>query len=217
MIVETLVVGPLQANCYIVGCEQTGAAVVIDPGDEPERIEAKVGQLNLRLEQIIGTHAHLDHILGVQGLHEATGAPFLLHRLEEPVLAGLQEWTRLWLGYDPGLPPMVDGYLSEGEMVAFGECELEVRLTPGHSPGSVSLVDHEGRMVFVGDLLFHGSIGRSDLPGGDHATLIRSVETQIFTLDDDYAVLTGHGPATTVGRERRTNPFFRRGSGLWRP
>ncbi|MBC8447493.1 MAG: MBL fold metallo-hydrolase [Chloroflexi bacterium] len=216
MIVETLAVGPLQANCYILGCEQTGEAVVIDPGDEPQRIEAQILQLNLQLKQVIGTHAHLDHILGVRGLCEGTGAPFLLHQLEEPVLAGLQDWTRLWLGYDPGPPPTVDGYLSEDEPVAFGACELEVRLTPGHSPGSVSLVDHEGRRVFVGDLLFQGSIGRSDLPGGDHATLIQSVETQIFTLDDDYAVFTGHGPTTTVGRERRLNPFFQRGGGFWR-
>jgi len=210
-------VGPLQANCYILGCEQTRDAVVIDPGDEPQRIAARVRQLNLRLKQVIGTHAHLDHVLGVRELCEETGAPFLLHPLEEPVLAGLQGWTRLWLGYDPGPPPTVDDFLSEDEPVTFGQCELEVRPTPGHSPGSVSLVDHAGRRVFVGDLLFQGSIGRSDLPGGDHATLIRSVETQVFPLGDDYAVLTGHGPATTVGHERRTNPFFSRRAGLWSP
>jgi glyoxylase-like metal-dependent hydrolase (beta-lactamase superfamily II) len=154
-------------------------------------------------------------VLGVQELHDATGAPFLLHQLEEPVLAELQEWTRMWLGYDPGPPPAVDGYLSEGENVSFGECEMEVRLTPGHSPGSVSLVDRVGRRVFVGDLLFAGSIGRSDLPGGDHATLIRSVETQIFPLGGEFAVLSGHGPATTVGYESEHNPFFRRGSRFW--
>lgn len=215
MIVETLAVGPLQANCYILGCERTREAVVIDPGDEAPRIAARLRQLELCLKQVIATHAHLDHVLGVAGLCEETGAPFLLHRLEEPVLAGVQAWTRLWLGYDPGPPPPVDGYLSEDELVAFGQCELEVRLTPGHSPGSVSLVDHAGRRVFVGDLLFQGSIGRSDLPGGDHATLIRSVETRIFPLGDDYAVLTGHGPATTVGRERRLNPFFNRRAGIW--
>jgi len=217
MIVETMVVGPLQANCYILGCEQTREAVVIDPGDEPERIHERVRQLNLQVRKIIGTHAHLDHILGVRDLREVTGAPFLLHRQEEPGLAALRDWTRCWLGYDPGPPPTVDHYLNEDETVTFGEYELEVRLTPGHSPGSLSLVDHAGRRVFVGDTLFYDSIGRSDLPGGDHATLIQAIETQIFTLDDDYAVLPGHGPATTVGRERRLNPFFRHGPGLWRP
>jgi len=217
MIVETIVVGPLQANCYILGCEQTGEAVVIDPGDEPERIEKRIQQLNLDLKQIIGTHAHLDHVLGVRGLHEATGAPFLLHRLEEPILAELRRWTRMWLGYDPGPPPTVDRYLDEDEKVTFGKCELELRLTPGHSPGSLSFVDHAGRRVFVGDTLFYGSIGRSDFPGGDHATLIRAIETQIFTLDDDYTVLPGHGPATTVGRERRMNPFFHHGVDIWLP
>jgi glyoxylase-like metal-dependent hydrolase (beta-lactamase superfamily II) len=215
MIVETLAVGPLQANCYILGCQETGRAVAIDPGGEPRRIAARALELNLQLEQVIATHAHLDHVLGVRALCESTGAPFLLHRLELQVLDGLGDWTQLWLGYDPGPPPDVDGYLMEGESVAFGACELEVRLTPGHSPGSVSLIDHDGQAAFVGDLLFQGSIGRSDLLGGDHATLIASVEREIFTLGDDFTVLSGHGPATTVGRERRSNPFFRRGTRFW--
>jgi len=217
MIMEILVVGPLQANCYILGCEKSGEAVVIDPGDEPERIEERIRQLNLQVRKIVGTHAHLDHILGVRRLCEVTGAPFLLHELEEPMLARLREWTRLWLGYDPGPPPTVDRYLNEDETLSFGEHELEVRLTPGHSPGSLSLVDHAGRRIFVGDALFYDGIGRSDLPGGDHAALIEAIETQVFTLDDDYAVLPGHGPTTTVGRERRMNPFFRRGPDLRHP
>ena len=216
MIVETLAVGPLQANCYIVGCEMTAESVVIDPGDEPERIASRVRDTGLRLHAIVATHAHLDHVLGVRGLREASGAPFLLHRLEEPQLAMLQDWTRMWLGYDPGPPPAIDRYLTEGESLTFGECELEVRLTPGHSPGSISLVHRAGQQVFVGDLLFSGSIGRSDLPGGDHAALIRSVETEIFTLGPEYAVLSGHGPATIVGWESEHNPFFQRGSRILR-
>jgi len=209
MIVETLAVGPLQANCYIVGCEKTHQAFVIDPGGEPERIEARVEELGFEVSQVLGTHAHLDHILGVQDLCQSTGAPFLLHRLDDPLLARLQEWTQQWLGVDSGPPPAVSRHVGHGEKVQFGTCELEVRLTPGHSPGSVSLVDDGHRIVFVGDLLFFGSIGRSDLPGGDHETLIRSVEEQIFTLPDECRVLSGHGPATTVGRERQHNPFFR--------
>jgi glyoxylase-like metal-dependent hydrolase (beta-lactamase superfamily II) len=168
--------------------------------------------MGLEMKAIIATHAHLDHVLGVRGLRDATGAPFLLHRLEEQQLALLQDWTRSWLGYDPGPPPVIDGYLTEGENLSFGECELEVRFTPGHSPGSISLVHRAAKKVFVGDLLFSGSVGRSDFPGGDHATLIRSVKTQIFTLGPDYAVLSGHGPATTVGWESEHNPFFRQGS-----
>jgi glyoxylase-like metal-dependent hydrolase (beta-lactamase superfamily II) len=216
MIVETLTVGPLQANCYILGCEKTGAGVVIDPGGEPQRVLSRVEQLELHLDKVIGTHAHLDHVLGVGGVCESSGAPFLLHRSEQPILAELREWTRLWLGYDPGPPPDVDLYLGGDEAIVFGACELQVRLTPGHSPGSISLVDVEGRRVFVGDLLFSGSIGRSDLPGGNHATLIKSVETQIFSLGDGFSVLSGHGPVTTVGRERKHNPFFRQGANPWR-
>jgi glyoxylase-like metal-dependent hydrolase (beta-lactamase superfamily II) len=206
----------LQANCYICGCEESGEAIVIDPGDEPQRIEARVRELGLDLNRVVGTHAHLDHVLGVRGLCDVTGAPFLLHRLEKPILAELGQWTRLWLGYDPGPSPEVDQYLDGDEVISFGTCELRVRLTPGHSPGSISLVDTGGQRVFVGDLLFLGSIGRSDLPGGNHATLLRSVEAHIFTLGDDFTVLSGHGPATTVGRERRHNPFFRQGSRPWR-
>ena len=216
MIVETLAVGPLQANCYILGCGKTHQALVIDPGGEPQRIEARIRELGLELSLVLGTHAHLDHVLGVRDLCQSTGAPFLLHRLDDPVLARLQEWTRQWLGLDAGPPPVVDRYVVDGEKVRFGACELEVRLTPGHSPGSVSLVDGEHQKVFVGDLLFFDSVGRSDLLGGDHATLIQSVEEQIFTLGDDCALLSGHGPATTVGRERRHNPFFRQRPGLWR-
>jgi hydroxyacylglutathione hydrolase len=216
MIVEKLAVGPLQANSYILGCEETRKALVIDPGGEPERIESRIRDLGLELLLVLGTHAHLDHVLGVRDLCQSTGAPFLLHRLDEPLLARLQEWTRQWLGVDPGPPPTVDRYVEDGETVRFGACELEVRLTPGHSPGSVSLVDGGRQNVFVGDLLFSGSIGRSDLPGGDPDTLIQSVEERIFTLGDDCTVLSGHGPATSVGRERQHNPFFGQRSGLWR-
>lgn len=217
MIVHTLVLGPLQANCYIAVCDQAGEAVVIDPGDEPERIEAYLLPLKAKLVAVVGTHAHLDHVLGARKLCQDTGAPFLIHQNEEPVLDVLRHWTRMWLGYDPGPAPVPAGYLHEGEPLVFGRCKLEVRLTPGHSPGSVSLIDGPGERVVVGDLLFQGSVGRSDLPGGDHKTLIESVEREIFTLPDKFVVLPGHGPETTVGRERQTNPFFRGDLRAWVP
>lgn len=209
--IHTLVVGPLQANCFIAVCDEDSAALVIDPGDEPERIETCLRDLKAELVAVVATHAHLDHVLGARSLCENTGVPFLVHSKEEPVLEGLREWTRVWLGYDPGPAPEINGHLLEGEPLVFGSCELEVRLTPGHSPGSVSLVDGVGERVIVGDVLFRGSVGRSDLPGGDHATLMKSVESEIFSLPDEFVVLPGHGPETTVGHERLTNPFFAEG------
>ena len=217
MVLEKLVVGPLQANCYIVGCESSHEALVIDPGGEPERIIQRLQFSNLRAVKVVGTHAHLDHVLGAKELCAATGAPLLLHRDEMQVLASLREWTRMWLGFDPGAPPEVGAHLGHGDTITLGNLTLQVVDTPGHSPGSVSLVMEDEGAVFVGDLLFQGSIGRSDLPGGDHATLIRSVEERIFPLGDGVIVYSGHGPETTVGRERTTNPFFAQSAGRrWR-
>jgi len=158
----------------------------------------------------VGTHAHLDHVLGARELCARTGAPFLIHEDDAPVLASLGEWAKMWLGFDPGAPPEVSAYVCDGDEVSIGGVTLVVVHTPGHSPGSVSLVSAEEQAVFVGDLLFQGSIGRSDLPGGEHRTLIRSVEERVFTLGDDFTVYPGHGTETTVGRERLSNPFFAR-------
>ncbi|NOZ29890.1 MAG: MBL fold metallo-hydrolase [Chloroflexi bacterium] len=214
MIVERLVVGPLQANCYILGDQESGEAVVVDPGGDVAAILAALGRLGLKVVKIMGTHAHFDHVLGVQELRQETGAPFLLHPDEQPILETMQEQARAWLGIDLGAPPVVDEPLRAGQAVCFGQEELEVRLTPGHSPGSVSLVHHAGRRVLTGDALFAGSVGRTDLLGGDMATLLRSIRKHILDLPDDYAVLPGHGPATTVGEERRHNPFLQSGAAL---
>ena len=208
MIVDHLVVGPLQVNCYILGCEETGEAIVVDPGDQPEAILAVLARSHLRLVKIVNTHAHFDHLLGVRALQEATGAPFLLHSEDRPVLEAARTHALAWLGVDPGPPPRVDEWLRLEEPLCFGRETLEIRWTPGHSPGSVSLVDHAGRRVFSGDALFAGSIGRTDLPGGDLDTLLRSIREQLLSLPDDYAVLPGHGPTTTIGQERRHNPFL---------
>ena len=208
MIVDSLVVGALQVNCYLLGCEETQEAVIIDPGDQPDDVLHLLAKHGWQLTQIINTHAHFDHILGVAAVKAATGAPFYLHQAELPLVADMRPRVMLWLGYDPGEPPTVDGFLAPGAAVHWGKQSLEMRWTPGHSPGSITFVDHTGRRAFVGDALFAGSIGRTDLPYGNHQQLLTAIRQQIFTLPDDYAVLPGHGPATTVGREKRTNPFF---------
>jgi glyoxylase-like metal-dependent hydrolase (beta-lactamase superfamily II) len=207
MILETLAVGALQVNCYVVGCEATRQAIVIDPGDNLRAIQAVLRRHQLTAVRILATHAHFDHVLAARSLQEVTGAGFYLHADDTSLLETMQQASRAWLGYDPGEPPELTGTLTPGEIVQVGEIALEVRATPGHSAGGVTLVDHVGRRAFTGDALFRGSIGRTDLDG-DFGTLLDSIQTQILTLPDDYAVLSGHGPASTVGEERNSNPFL---------
>lgn len=207
MIVTGLTVGLLQENCYVLGCEQTRAGVIIDPGDNPRAILRAVQEAGLTVERIVNTHAHLDHVLAVDAIRRATGAPFCLHEADLPVLRDVPLRARLWL--DSEVEPIddPDEYLTHGQIIRFGEEELEVRFTPGHAPGHVVFVDHKGQQVFCGDTLFAGSIGRFDLPGADGPTLLASIRDQLFTLPDHYAVHPGHGPSTTIGEERISNPF----------
>jgi hydroxyacylglutathione hydrolase len=208
MLIETIPVGPLQVNCYVLGCERTRQAIVIDPGDEAEVILAALKRSELRLAQILATHAHFDHLLACRELQELTGAPFYLHPADRPLVATLRRTCMAWLGFDPGQTPEITGDLRPGEAIQTGDIVLEIRHTPGHSPGSVTFVDHAGGHAFTGDALFAGSIGRTDLPGGDMHTLLDSIRAQILSLPDDFAVLAGHGPASTVGDERTSNPFL---------
>lgn len=210
MLVKGLTVGLLQENCYVLGCETTRQGVVVDPGDNGRAILKVIQQAGLTITAIVNTHAHMDHVMAVDTLRDATGAPFYLHRADLPVLRDVPERARLWLDseVDPIRDP--DGYLEHGQIVQFGDEQLEVRFTPGHAPGHVVFVHHAGRQVFAGDTLFQGSIGRYDLPGADGPTLFRSIREQLFTLPDDYVVYPGHGPATTIGTERLTNPFVGR-------
>jgi glyoxylase-like metal-dependent hydrolase (beta-lactamase superfamily II) len=212
MIVESIVVGPLQVNCYILGCEETGEGVVIDPGDFGSRIVDLIHRLQLKIVAIPNTHAHFDHVLAIDDVRTATGAPFWLHPADEAILARGREMVKLWMGYDPGLMPTVDGAIAPGEPVRFGKQELEVRHAPGHSPGSVVFIHHASQQVFAGDVLFAGSVGRFDFPGSDGPTLLGSIREQLLTLSDDYVVYPGHGPATTIGRERRRNPYLQPGA-----
>ncbi len=206
MFIETIVVGPLQVNCYLVGCEQSREAAVIDPGDDVERILTGLERAGMKASCIINTHEHFDHVGGNKSLHDATGAPILAHHASAAEITRISSRALLW-GMRAEDSPPPDRLLGDGDLVRIGESVvLKVMETPGHSPGSISLVGDGA--AFVGDLIFAGSIGRTDFPGGDYATLIRSAREKIFPLGDDVVLYSGHGPATSVGRERATNPFF---------
>ena len=199
------VVGPLQCNCYIVGDSTTNAAIVIDPGGDAADLIESIQSRGLTITAIVATHAHFDHVIAAEELRRLTGAPFYLHAFDRPLLDWMQESARMFLGVELGAPPEVDRDAAEGDKLVAGDVELEVVHTPGHSPGSISLVTDE--LVFSGDTLFQGSVGRTDLPGGDHAALVGAVRNKLFALNDDLPVYPGHGPATTLGEERRFNPF----------
>ena len=206
MILDTLVVGPLQVNCYIVGCERTRKVAVLDPGDDVDRILMTLAEQHLTVQYIINTHEHFDHVGGNKRLKEATGALLLAHAKANDEIIHIASRAAVW-GMQVEDSPPADRFLAEGDLVEIGETlSLKVLYTPGHSLGSISLVTSGA--VFVGDLIFSGSIGRTDFPGGDYQTLIDSVRNKIFSLDDETIIYAGHGPSTTVGREKRTNPFF---------
>jgi hydroxyacylglutathione hydrolase len=214
-IFEHRVVGPLQCNCYVVGDPETKQAIVIDPGDDADGIAQVLAERQLVVTAIVATHAHFDHIVAAQRLRELTGAPFHLHAEDKPLLPWMQESGRLFLGVELPAPPEVDTDVDEGDRIKAGDVELEVLHTPGHSPGSISLVSSE--VVFSGDTLFAGSVGRTDLPGGDTQALVDAVKAKLFRLDDDMPVYPGHGPATTLGEEKQSNPFVGAAARLWTP
>jgi hydroxyacylglutathione hydrolase len=214
-IFEHLIVGPLQCNCYLVGDPETRDAIVIDPGDQPDDILAAAERHGLRLAAAVATHAHFDHVLAAEALRRRAGIPFALHRDDLPVLAWLQESGLLFLGEQLPPPPEVDQALADGDEVAAGTVRLGVLHTPGHSPGSISLLA-PGEAVFSGDTLFFASIGRTDLPGGDQSQELDSIRTRLFPLGD-LPVYPGHGPQTTLGEERLANPFVGEGPRLWTP
>ena len=206
-------VGPLQCNCYIVGDPVTKQAIVIDPGGDADELAVDLAQHDLTVVSIIATHAHFDHIVAAEQLRQMTGAPFYMHEADKPVLDWFGASGQMFLGVDLGAPPEVDRDAPEGHLLEAGGAKLEVLHTPGHSPGSISLVG-EG-VVFAGDTLFAGSIGRTDLPGGDTRALLDAVQQKLFPLGDDVVVYPGHGPSTTLGVERVSNPFVGTGSTSW--
>lgn len=206
LVLESLVVGPLQANCYILGNGESGEAVVIDPGDDGEAILALIQRMSWKVAAILNTHAHFDHTGGNAFLVRETGAPLMVPGVEASDLPHAHLAANLY-GLETQPSPSADRLLYEGDEIPVGEEKIRVLSTPGHTAGGVTFLTSIG--VFTGDALFAGSIGRSDLPGGNHDTLIASIMEKILTLPDETMVYPGHGPATTVGRERAANPFLR--------
>lgn len=218
MIIEEITVTPFQQHTRIVACEETGRAICIDPGDEALRIVETLNRHDLELQAIALTHAHMDHVGGVASLKKLQpAARVLLHRADEPLYKGLPEQPT-WLGIPPSrwaalgfqyqAPPPIDEYWTDGGRYEVGKLVFEVIHCPGHTPGHVVLFERRERKVFVGDCLFAGSIGRTDLPGGSSEQLLDSLLNKIVPLGDDVEVYSGHGPTTTIGHERLNNPFL---------
>jgi hydroxyacylglutathione hydrolase len=210
MILETFPVGQLQCNCTILGDEQTREAMVIDPGDNIPDILARLAKHRLTLKQIVVTHAHIDHVGGALQLKKATGAPILLNQSDMPLLK-MMDLQAGWLGIaTPEVAPP-DTSAEEGMVVGIANHAAQVIHTPGHTPGSVCLHFASENLLLAGDTLFAGSIGRTDLPGGDSRKILRSIHDRLLVLPDETRVIPGHGPETTIGQERAANPFLQSG------
>ena len=203
-LVETVVVGPLQVNCYLVACPKTLEALVIDPGDEGARILAAVRAAGWKVAGIVNTHGHFDHVGGNRALVEATGAELMIHELDLPLLQRAGVHAQLY-GLSTEMSPPPGRLLQDGDTVRFGELAGRVIHIPGHSPGGIAL--HCGDHLFVGDILFADSIGRTDLPGGDHEALVSGIRSRLWPLAGATAVHPGHGPDTTIAREMKSNPY----------
>jgi hydroxyacylglutathione hydrolase len=208
MIHEILPVGMLQCNCSIFGDEQSREAIVIDPGDNIAKILAILDQHSLKVKAIVITHAHIDHIGGAAKLKAATGAPVYMNRNDVELYAGLDEQAA-WLGVKPPERTQIDTDAREGDALDLGPAQFHILHTPGHTQGSISLwIPSESKLI-AGDTLFRDSIGRTDLPGGDTDQILSSIATKLLTLPEEAVVICGHGPSTTIGREKERNPFLR--------
>ena len=202
MIIQGLTVGPIMANCYIVGCERTKTAAVIDPGGDAQDILMALAKSNLTVKYLLNTHGHFDHVGANKEMKEATGAELLIHAKDAPMITQVSGMA-MGMGSQNSPPP--DRTIEDGDTITFGDITLTVIYTPGHTPGGVSF--HADGAVFVGDTLFAGSIGRTDFPGGDFETLKNSIQQKLFTLDDNVVVYPGHMGLTKIGEERKYNPF----------
>jgi len=209
MKIKTLVLSPFQTNCYILSCEQTNEGAVIDPADEGDKIADMVEKSGIILKYILITHAHIDHVMGLSGLKKRIDAEIIMDKNEESVLENLPYQAAMFGLNIKTKTPSIDKYAQEDDVFTFGKESLRVLSTPGHSPGGIGLLGKNE--VFVGDTLFQGSIGRTDLYGASQEKLFDSIKTKLFTLDDHIIVYPGHGPSSTIGHEKKTNPFFTEG------
>jgi len=207
MIHEILPVGPLQCNCSVIGDESTHEGLVIDPGDNIEDVVSIVRKHNLQIKQIVITHAHIDHVGGAMQLRAATGAPILLNQNDYALLKMLDAQAA-WIGVAPPGKVEIDHSVAQADSIKTGSLSADVIHTPGHTEGSICLYFPAEKKLIAGDTLFAGSIGRTDLPGGSFEKIIRSLHDKVLELPDDTVVIPGHGPLTTIGDERQSNPFL---------
>ncbi len=206
LMIKGIVVGVFQENCWVIGNRRTREGVCVDPGDEPDRILALARDLGVEIKLIVNSHAHVDHILAVPAVQRATGARFLLHPGDTEIARSAPRSAARWLGYSPEPPPEADAPLADGDVVEVEGLRLQVIHTPGHTPGSVCF--YSDGLLFSGDTLFLGSIGRTDMPGGDYTQIMASITGRLLDLPDETIVLPGHMGETRIGHERRTNPFI---------
>lgn len=207
MIFETVAVGPLSVNCFVLGCPQTKEGVVVDPGGDVELIREVVARHGLKVTAVVNTHGHFDHVGGNRQAVAAFDARLLIHEADAPMLGRVAEVAGMY-GMQGENSPGADAYLADGAELTFGTCRLQVLHTPGHTQGGCCLYSAAERFVITGDTLFADSIGRTDLPGGSHAQLLASIRTKLFVLPDEVVAWPGHGPETTIGHEKQFNPYF---------
>ncbi|GAB4300444.1 MAG: MBL fold metallo-hydrolase [Desulfuromonadia bacterium] len=207
MLFETLVVGPLGVNCFILADPDSRVGIVVDPGGDADRVISRVRELGLSVRYVVNTHGHFDHVGGNRRLIAATGARLLIHEKDVPFLSHVSRTAAMY-GADGEDSPLPDDYLRDGMEITFGSCRLTVLETPGHTPGGCCLWDREGKRVITGDTLFADGVGRTDFPGSSYEALVKGIREKLFTLPDETVAYPGHGPSTTIGHEKKHNPYL---------